>query len=45
VILTTKENWSLEISYVGFSYQNDLVSKLVSVPSVRLEPNLIHQGG
>jgi len=28
--LATKGNWLLKISYLGFSYQNDLVSKLVS---------------
>jgi len=27
--LATKENWSLKISYLGFSYQNELVSKLI----------------
>jgi len=26
MILTMKENWLLKISYLGFSYQNDLVS-------------------
>jgi len=30
MILTTKENWSLKISYLDFGYQNDLVTKLVS---------------
>jgi len=28
--LVTKGNWSLKISYLGFGYQNELVSKLVS---------------
>jgi len=26
--LAIKENWSLKISYLGFDYQNELVSKL-----------------
>jgi len=30
MVLTTKGNLSLKISYLGFGYQNDLVSKLVS---------------
>jgi len=38
IVLATKENWSLKISYIGFGYQNDLVSKLVYVTS---RPNII----
>jgi len=30
MVLATKGNWSLKISYLGFGYQNELVSKLVS---------------
>jgi len=30
MVLTTKRNWSLQISYLGISYQNELVFKLVS---------------
>jgi len=30
MILTIKEKWSLKISYLGFGYQNDLVSKVIS---------------
>jgi len=30
MVFAIKENWSLKISYLGFDYQNDLVSKLVS---------------
>jgi len=30
MVLTIKGNWSLKISYLGFNYQSDLVSKLVS---------------
>jgi len=30
MVLTTKENWSLNINYLDFGYQNDLVSILVS---------------
>jgi len=29
MVLAIKENLSLKISYLGFSYQNDLVTKLV----------------
>jgi len=29
MILATKENWSLKISYLDFDYQNDLVTKFV----------------
>jgi len=29
MVLTTKGNWSLKINYLGFGYQNKLVSKLV----------------
>jgi len=30
MILAIKENQSLKINYLGFAYQNDLVSKLTS---------------
>jgi len=30
MVVTIKGNWSLKISYLGFGYQNELVSKLVS---------------
>jgi len=30
MILATKGDWSLQISYLDFVYQNDLVFKLVS---------------
>jgi len=30
MVLATKKNWSLKISYLGFDYENDLVAKLVS---------------
>jgi len=30
MVLATKENWSLKIKYLGFGYQNDLITKLFS---------------
>jgi len=30
MVLATKVNWSLKISYLDFGYQNELVSKFVS---------------
>jgi len=30
MVLGTKKNWLLKISYLDFGYQNDLVTKLVS---------------
>jgi len=30
IVLATKENWSLKISYLSFGYQNNLVTKLLS---------------